>query len=115
MQVLKNIYEVVTQNLKLAHTKISDSNRLVEAKLKEGVLVLMKDHTAKAFQLHYVGNYQVISLRGNQVEICKTEGGDTSWAPVTDVKYILPAENIIKDILDYQNFGRKNHFKAKPG
>ena len=57
MQVLKNIYEVVTQNLKLACTKISDSNKLVETKLKEGDLVLMKDHTAKAFQPCYVGNY----------------------------------------------------------
>ena len=107
VQALKNIYEVITQNLKLAHTKITDNNRPIETKLKEGDLVLVRDHTAKAFQPHYVGNYRVISLKGNQVEIHKTEGGDTSWAHVTDVKYILLVDSIIKDVLDYQNFGRK--------
>ena len=39
MQALKNIYEVVAQNLKLAHAKLSDNNKLIETKLKEGDLV----------------------------------------------------------------------------
>ena len=57
MQALKNIYEVVAQNLKLAHAKISGNNKLIDSKLKEGDLVLVKDCTvAKAFQPHYVGN-----------------------------------------------------------
>ena len=50
MQALKNIYEVVAQNLKLAHAKLSDNNKSTEMKLKEGDLVLIKDHMAKAFQ-----------------------------------------------------------------
>ena len=62
MQALKNIYKVVTQNLKLAHTKLSDNNKLIETKHKEGDLVLVKDHMAKAFQPQYVGNYQIFFL-----------------------------------------------------
>ena len=54
MQALKNIYEVVAQNLKIACTKITDNVNPVPTKLKEGDLVLIKDHTAKAFQPHYV-------------------------------------------------------------
>ena len=50
VQALKNIYEVVTYNLKLAHTKLSENNKLIKTKLKEGDLVLVKDHMAKAFQ-----------------------------------------------------------------
>ena len=50
MQALKNIYEVLPQNLKLADAKLSDNNKLIETKLKEGDLVLVKDHMAKAFQ-----------------------------------------------------------------
>ena len=49
MQALKNIYEVVAQNLKMAHTKIMDNVNPVPTKLKEGDLVLIRDHTAKAF------------------------------------------------------------------
>ena len=57
MQALKNIYDVVAQNLKLAQAKLTDNAKPVETKLKEGDVVLIKDHTAKAFQVHYVGNY----------------------------------------------------------
>ena len=49
MQALKNIYEVVAQNLKIAHAKIMDNVNPVPTKLREGDLVLIKDHTAKAF------------------------------------------------------------------
>ena len=56
MQALKNIYEVVAQNLKAARAKITDNANPVPTKLREGDLVIIKDHTAKAFQPHYVGN-----------------------------------------------------------
>ena len=79
MQALKNIYEVVAQNLKIAPAKVMDNISPVPTKLKEGDRVLIKDHTAKAFQPHYVGNYRIVSFKGNQVEVCKTKGGDTTW------------------------------------
>ena len=89
MQALKNIYEMVAQNLKLARTKITENINPIPTKLKEGDLVLIKDHTAKAFQPCYVGNYRIVSFKGNQVEVHKTEGGNTTWVHLTDVKYIL--------------------------
>ena len=69
MQALKNIYEVVAQNLKIAHTKIMENVNPVSTRLKEGDIVLIKDHTAKAFQPQYVGNYRIVSFKGNQVEV----------------------------------------------
>ena len=36
MQALKNIYELVAQNLKLAHAKITDNVNPIPTKLKEG-------------------------------------------------------------------------------
>ena len=114
MQVLKNIYEVVAQNLKIARAKIMDNVNPVPTKLKEGDLVLIKDHTAKAFQPHYVGNYRIVSFKGNQVEVHKTEGGNTTWVHLTDVKYILPADNVITKLPDYQSFGRKTKLRLNP-
>ena len=38
MQVLKNIYEIVAQNLKIACAKITDNVNPVLTKLKEGKL-----------------------------------------------------------------------------
>ena len=105
MQALKNIYEIVAQNLKIALTKVMDNINAVPTRLKEGDLVLIKDHTAKAFQPHYVGN-RIVSFKGNQVEVHRTEGGNTTWVHLTDVKYILPVDNIITKLPDYQSFGR---------
>ena len=65
MQALKNIYEVVAQNLKIARAKVMDNINPVPTKLKEGDLVLIKDHTAKAFQPHYVGNYRIVLFQGD--------------------------------------------------
>ena len=108
MQALKNIYEVVAQNLKIARAKI-----MVPTKLQEGNLVL-KDLTAKAFQPHYVGNYRIVSFKGNQVEVHKTEGGNTTWVHLTDVKYILPVDNVITKLPDYKSFGRKTKLRLNP-
>ena len=114
MQALKNIYEVIAQNLKTMHTKITDNVNLVPTKLREGDLVLIKDHTAKAFQPRYVGNYRVVSFKGSQVEIRKTEGGNTTWVHLTDVKYILPVDNVITKLPDYQSFSKKTKLRLNP-
>ena len=71
MQALKNIYEVVAQNLKIAWAKIMYNISLVPTKLKEGDLVIIKDHTAKAFQPHYVGNYRIVSFKGIKLKFIK--------------------------------------------
>ena len=114
MQALKNIYEMVAQNLKLARAKITDNINPIPTKLKEGDLVLIKDHTAKAFQPRYVGNYRIVSFKGNQVEVHKTEGGNTTWVHLTDVKYILLVDNVINKLPDYQSFGRKTKLRLNP-
>ena len=91
--------------------KITDNVNPVPTKLKEGDLVLIKDHTAKAFQPCYVGNYRIVSFKGNQVEAHKTEGGSTTWVHLTDLKYILPVDNVINKLPDYQSFGRKTKLR----
>ena len=62
---------MVAQNLKTACAKITDNINPIPTKLKEGDLVLIKDHTAKAFQPHYVGNYRIVSFKGNQLKFIK--------------------------------------------
>ena len=88
-----------------------DNANPVNTKLKEGDLVLIKDHTAKAFQPHYVGNYRIVSFKGNQVEVCRTKGGNTTWVHLTDVKYILPVDSVIMKLPDYQSFSRNTKLR----
>ena len=68
LEVLKNMYQLVATNLKYAREK-RQPKMYVEPKLKEGDLVLLKDHTAKAFQPRFKGNFRVVTQRGNQVEV----------------------------------------------
>ena len=50
-------------NLKIAHEK-RQPGLIVDSKLKEGDLVLIKNHTAKAFQPRFKGNFCVIKQKG---------------------------------------------------
>ena len=60
-------------------------------------MVLVKDHTAKAFQPRFKGNFRVIKQKGNQVEITKVH--------VTDIKKVTPAEHISTQLPDYNKLG----------
>ena len=48
------------------------------------------------------------------MEIRKSEGGETSWVHIMDVKYILPVDNVIRNIPEYHNFGRKTTLRLNP-
>ena len=77
-------------------------------------LLNLGKETAKAFQPFYVGNYRIVSFKGNQVEVHKTEGGNTTWVHLADVKYILPVDKVIAKLPDYQSFGRKTKLRLNP-
>ena len=49
----------------------------------------------------------MVAIRGNQVEIRPSVGGPTKMKHVKHVKYILPPDRYIKQIPDYNAFGRK--------
>ena len=44
-------------------------------KLKTEDSVMIKDHTVGPFEAVYKGNYCVVTIKGNQVEIVPAEGG----------------------------------------
>ena len=56
LEALQNIYQLVVTNLKTAREKRQPSS-LVDPKLKEGDLILIKDHTAKAFKPRFKGSF----------------------------------------------------------
>ena len=76
--------------------------------------MLVKDHMAKAFQPRFKGNYRVISQKGNQVEIWLAEGGETVKFHVTDVKNIIPVDQAISQLPDYNKLGRLTKLRLNP-
>ena len=104
LESLQNIYQLVVTNLKTAHEKRQPS-LIVDSKLREGDLVLVKDHTAKAFQPRFKGNFRVIKQKGNHVEIRPAQGGETTKVHVTDIKKVTPAEHISTQLPGYNKLG----------
>ena len=103
LESLQNICQLVVTNLKIACEKRQPS-LIVDSKLK-GDLVLIKNHTAKAFQPKFKGNFRVIKQKGNQVEIKPAEGGETTRVHVTDIKKVIPADHITAQLPDYNKLG----------
>ena len=112
LETLKNIYQLVVTNLKLACEK-REPNLYIDPKLK-GDLVLVRDHMAKVFQPRFKGNYRVISQKGNQVEIRLAEGGETIKFHVTDIKKVIPVDRAITQLPDYNKLGYLTKLRLNP-
>ena len=113
LETLQNIYQLVVTNLKMAREKRQPSS-IVDSKLKEGDLVLIKDHMAKAFKPRFKGSFRVIKQKDNQVEIRPAKGGETTKVHVTDVKKVTPAEHVATQLPDYNKLGRLTKLRLNP-
>ena len=75
---------------------------------------MIPNHVKGPFDPKYIGDYRVVSLKGNQVEIQPTVGGPTEMKHLKHVKHILPANKYIKQLPDYSGFGRKTTLRINP-
>ena len=64
--------------------------------------------------LKYVGDYLVIAIKGNQVEVRPSIGGPSEMKHIKHVKYIHPVERYIKHVPDYSTFGCKTTLRMNP-
>ena len=95
LEVLKNIYQVVAQQLlnsRECYVKKHHNQQRSESPVQAGDLILIKDNTAKSFEPLYKGNYRVVKVYGNNVEI-RDYRGNISMVHVTDVKKITQSQD----------------------
>ena len=83
-------------------------------KLQPGDMVLIQNHVKGPFDPNYIGDYRIISLKGNQMEVQPAVGGPTEMKHIKHVKYILPADKYIDQLPDYSGFGRKMTLRINP-
>ena len=72
LEALKNIYQVVAQQLlnsREQYVKKHHNQQRSEFPVQAGDLILIKDNTAKSFEPLYKGNYRLVKVHGNNVEI----------------------------------------------
>ena len=70
-------------------------------------MVMIKTHADGQFQPIYKGYYKIVSFKGNQVQVIPCEGGKPHFVHITDVKYVLPVDNV-------NQFGRKTKLNLNP-
>ena len=77
--------------------------------------VTLKVHLRKTLAPRYEGNYHVVAVKGNQVELAR-EGMVllTKWYHVSHVKPLLQANEAINWLPAYDTFGRKGKLAIHP-
>ena len=66
------------------------------------------------FNPKYVGDYRIVYLKGNQVEVQPANGGPTEMKHIKHVKYGLPIDRYIEQLPNYSMFGRKTTLRMNP-
>ena len=114
LETMKNLYEIAETNLKLAPDKGDPQDQPSPTKLQPGDTVLIQNHNKGPFDPKFIGDYRVVSLKGNQVEIQPAIRGPTEMKHIKHVKYVLPADKYINKLPDYSGFGRKTTLRINP-
>ena len=112
LEALKNIYQVVAQQLlnsRERYVKKHHNQQRSESPVQAGDLILIKDNTAKSFEPLYKGNYRVVKVHGNNVEI-RDYRGNISMVRVTDMKKITLTEQVADE---YEKLGKEGRFSKK--
>ena len=112
LEALKNIYQVVTQQLlnsRERYIKKHHNQQPSEPQLQAGDLILIKNHTAKSFKPKYKGNYRIVKIHSNNVEI-QDYRGNISMVHVTGMKRTTLMEQVADD---YEELGKQGRFSKE--
>ena len=115
LEALKNMYQIATEHLcrSCAH-RDSTLPKQLPHHFTEGDTVLFKNHTAGPFDPCYIGDYHIVTFKGNQVKLIPSTGGRSKMEHISNIKYIMPAEQYISQLPDYEIFGRQTKLRLNP-
>ena len=115
LEALQNLLQMTATQIENTATKRNQSFKPVKPHdFKVGDLVLVRNHTSKAFQEKYQDSYRVVKLLGkNQLEV-KDQNNCIRQVHVTDVKKTTMPEVLVKNIPDYKQFGRAAKLRLSP-
>ena len=106
LEALKNMFHIAAENLHRAHTRHDSAiPKQLPHHFTEGDTVLIKLHTAGPFASLYIGDFCIVSLKGNQVELIPSTGRKSKMEHISYITYVMPAERYISQLLDYELFG----------
>ena len=103
LEALKNMFHLAAANLHKARSHHDPSvPKHLPHHFEVANIVLIKNHTAMAFDDKYIGDFHIVSFKGNQVKLIPSTGGKSKMEHISNIKYIMPAERYISQIPDYE-------------
>ena len=115
LQALRNMYLVIAANLGRAREKSATTYTKKATPIQRNQLVMLKVHIRKTLDPRYEGTYQVIQIKGNQVELaCNGMVTPTKWVHISHLKPLLRADEIIKHLPKEDVFDCKTELAFNP-
>ena len=110
LEALKNMYQMVAQQLinsRERYVKSNRYNKVPDHGILVGDLVLVKDHTAKSFEPKYKEDFRVVQVYGTNALQVSDKRGKLHNVHITDVRKINMTEKIAAQLQEaYNNKGR---------
>ena len=106
LEALKNMYQMVAQQLMNSRERYVKSNRynkVPDHGILVGDLVLVKDHTAKLFQPKYKEDFRVVQVYGTNALQVSDKRGKLHNVHITDVRKINMTEKIAAQLQEVYN------------
>ena len=96
LEAMKNMFEIAATNLKLEWERGDPKDNPLPSKLQPGDAVLVQNHVKGPFDPKYIGDYRVVSLKGNQVEVQLQTEDQQRW----NTSNMLNMSYLLTDILN---------------
>ena len=106
LEALKNMYQMVAQQLINSRERYVKSNRYIKIPdhgILVGDLVLMKDHTAKSFEPKYKEDLRVVQVYGTNALQVSDKRGKPHNVHITDIRKINMTEKIASQLHEAYN------------
>ena len=106
LTVLQNTYQLAAQNVQKAKKQAEGKEPSVPLIFQPGDLVTLHDHTAKAFDPKYKGEYRIVKMLGKTQVLLRNARGEEMKHHVMHIKKTNPVEETVDKIPDFKKFGR---------
>ena len=106
LTALQNTYQLAAQNVQMARGSSEEDEPLVPSVFQPGDLVTVRDHTDKAFDPKYKGEYRIIKMPGKTQALLRNPKGEEVKHHVAYLKKTNPVKETVEKIPDFKKFGR---------
>ena len=114
LTVLQNTYQLAAQNGQKAREKAEGKEPSVLSIFQSGDLVTLHNHTAKAFDPKYKGEYRIVKMLGKTQVLLRNARGEEMKHHVKHIKKTNPVEETVDKIPDFKKFGKAVKLRLNP-